>query len=90
VLFFKQAGIAATDVPFGGTGPALKALLSGRVDVAASHLGESRKQVAEGGLRRLTLFTEQRSSLLLEVHSAREKGNDVVDAVRGGPATGSR
>jgi tripartite-type tricarboxylate transporter receptor subunit TctC len=78
VLFFQQAGIAATHVPFGGTGPAVTALVDRQVDVAASHLGESRKQVAAGKLRRLVLFTEQRSPLLLEVPTAKEKGIDVV------------
>lgn len=78
VLFFKQAGLNATDVPFGGTGPAVTALLGKQVDVCASHLAESRKQVAAGDLRRLAVFTEQRTPLLPDVSTAKEKGIDVV------------
>jgi tripartite-type tricarboxylate transporter receptor subunit TctC len=77
-LFFKQAGIKATDVPFGGTGPSLTALLGRQVDIGASHLAESHKQVAAGDLRRLVLFTEQRSPLLTDLPTAKEKGLDVV------------
>jgi tripartite-type tricarboxylate transporter receptor subunit TctC len=77
-LFFKQAGIQATDVPFGGTGPSLTALLGRQVDIGASHLAESHKQVAAGDLRRLVLFTEERSPLIKDLPTAREKGIDVV------------
>lgn len=77
-LFFKQVGIQATDVPFGGTGPSLTALLGRQVDIGASHLAESHKQVTAGDLRRLALFTEERSPLLPDLPTAREKGIDVV------------
>lgn len=78
LLFFKQVGIAATDVPFDGTGPAVTALMGKQVDVVASHLAESRKQVAAGDLRRLAVFTEQRTPLLPDVPTAKEKGVDIV------------
>jgi tripartite-type tricarboxylate transporter receptor subunit TctC len=82
-LFFKQAGIQATDVPFGGTGPSLTALLGKQVDIGASHLAESHKQVASGDLRRLVMFTEERSPLVKDLPTAREKGvNVVVDQMR--------
>lgn len=77
-LFFKQAGFAATDVPFGGTGPTMTALLGKQVDIAASHLAESHKQVAAGELRRLAMFTAERSPLLADLPTMREKGIDIV------------
>ncbi|WP_040390436.1 Bug family tripartite tricarboxylate transporter substrate binding protein [Catelliglobosispora koreensis] len=78
VLFFKQAGFDATDVPFGGTGPAVTAVLGKQVDIAASHVAESHKQVASGDLRRLAVFTDTRMQLLPDVPTAKEKGIDVV------------
>ena len=66
-LFYKSAGFSATDVPFGGTGPSLTALLGKQVDIGASHLAETHRQVAAGELRRLALFTSERSPLLPEV-----------------------
>lgn len=82
-LFFKAAGFNATDVPFGGTGPSITALLGKQVDIGASHLAETHKQVASGELRRLAMFTENRSQLLPELPTMKEKGfNIVVDQMR--------
>jgi len=77
-LFYKEAGFNATDVPFGGTGPAVTAVLGKQVDIVASHVAESHKQVASGELRRLAIFRESRSESLPEVPTAREAGIDVV------------
>jgi tripartite-type tricarboxylate transporter receptor subunit TctC len=82
-LFFKGAGYSATDVPFGGTGPSITALLGKQVDIGASHLAETHKQVATGELRRLAMFTEQRSPLIPDLPTMKEKGfNIVVDQMR--------
>lgn len=82
-LFYKQAGYNATDVPFGGTGPSITALLGKQVDIGASHLAETHKQVAAGELRRLAMFTAERSPLLPDVPTMKEKGfNIVVDQMR--------
>jgi tripartite-type tricarboxylate transporter receptor subunit TctC len=77
-LFFKRAGYNATDVPFGGTGPSITALLGKQVDVGASHLAETHRQVANGELRRLAMFTAERTPLLPDVPTMKEKGFDVV------------
>ena len=77
-LFFKSAGYNATDVPFGGTGPSLTALLGKQVDIGASHLAETHRQVAAGELRRLAMFTKERSPLLPELPTMKEKGFDIV------------
>ncbi|HZM77226.1 MAG TPA: tripartite tricarboxylate transporter substrate-binding protein [Candidatus Limnocylindrales bacterium] len=82
-LFYKQAGFNATDVPFGGTGPSITALLGKQVDIGASHLAETHKQVATGELRRLAMFTAERTPLLPDVPTMKEKGfNVVVDQMR--------
>jgi tripartite-type tricarboxylate transporter receptor subunit TctC len=82
-LFFKSAGFNATDVPFGGTGPSLTALLGKQVDIGASHLAETHRQVAAGELRRLAMFTAERSPLLPDLPTMKEKGfNIVVDQMR--------
>jgi tripartite-type tricarboxylate transporter receptor subunit TctC len=82
-LFYKQAGYNATDVPFGGTGPSITALLGKQVDIGASHLAETHKQVATGELRRLAMFTAERTPLLPDVPTMKEKGfNVVVDQMR--------
>jgi tripartite-type tricarboxylate transporter receptor subunit TctC len=82
-LFYKAAGFNATDVPFGGTGPSITALLGKQVDIGASHLAETHKQVAAGELRRLAMFTEVRSPLIPDLPTMKEKGfNIVVDQMR--------
>lgn len=77
-LFYQQAGLDAVDVPFGGSGPAITALLGKQVDIAASNVAESKKQVASGDLRRLAIFSAERSTLLPDLPTIKEKGIDVV------------
>lgn len=83
LMFFKQAGIAAKDVPFDGSGPAVNALLGQQVDVAPTHVAESIKQVQAGTLRQLCIFSHERSALLPDLPTAKEKGIDfTVDQLR--------
>jgi len=87
--FYKLAGINATDVPFGGGGPAVTAVLGRQVDIGASQPAESMKQVQAGDLRWLAIFSTRRSTLLPDLPTAVEKGFDLtVDQVRfiAGPA----
>jgi tripartite-type tricarboxylate transporter receptor subunit TctC len=83
LMLFKQAGVAATGVPFDGSGPAVKALLSRRVDVCATQVAESIKEVHAGALRQLCIFSDRRSQLLPDVPTAKERGFDfTVDQIR--------
>ncbi|MEV6602002.1 tripartite tricarboxylate transporter substrate binding protein [Actinoplanes sp. NPDC051346] len=87
--FYKLAGVNAVDVPFGGGGPAVTAVLGRQVDVGALHLAESMKLVQSGELRWLALFSQRRSPLLPDVPTVTEKGFDLtVDQARfiAGPA----
>ena len=83
LVFLKQAGVNAKDVPFDGSGPAVTALLGKQIDLASTQIAESAKQVQAGQLRQLAIFSEQRSPLLPDVPTLKEKGFDlVVDQVR--------
>ncbi|MFI6760900.1 Bug family tripartite tricarboxylate transporter substrate binding protein [Micromonospora sp. NPDC050417] len=81
--FYKLAGINAADVPFGGGGPAVTAVLGKQVDIGASQPAESMRLVQSGELRWLGLFSQRRSPSLPELPTATEKGFDlVVDQAR--------
>lgn len=81
--FYKLAGINATDVPFGGGGPAVTAVLGKQVDIGASQPAESMRLVQSGELRWLGIFSRERSPSLPDLPTATEKGFDlVVDQAR--------
>lgn len=81
--FYKLAGINATDVPFGGGGPAVTAVLGKQVDIGASQPAESMRLVESGELRWLGVFSQQRSPSLPDLPTATEKGFDLtVDQAR--------
>ncbi|MGX7671669.1 Bug family tripartite tricarboxylate transporter substrate binding protein [Plantactinospora sp. DSM 117369] len=81
--FYKLAGINATDVPFGGGGPAVTAVLGKQVDIGASQPAESMRLVQSGELRWLGVFSQQRSPSLPDLPTAVEKGFDLtVDQAR--------
>lgn len=83
LVFLRQAGIDAKDVPFDGSGPAVNALLGKQVDMASTQIAESIKQVQAGRLRQLAIFAAERSPLLPNVPTMKEKGFDLtVDQVR--------
>ena len=77
-LFFEEAGIPATEVPFEGGGPARTALLGQQVDFSGAHPSEVAEQIEAGALTPLAIFAEERSPLLPEVPTAKEAGVDVV------------
>lgn len=72
--FYKLAGINAADVPFGGGGPAVTAVLGKQVDIGASQPAESMRLVESGELRWLGVFSQQRSPSLPDLPTAVEKG----------------
>ena len=83
LAFYKLAGINAADVPFGGGGPAVTAVLGKQVDIGASQPAESMKQVQSGDLKWLAVFSATRSPLLPDVPTVKEKGFDLtVDQAR--------
>ena len=83
LVFLKEAGVNAKDVPFDGSGPSVNALLGKQVDMAFTQVAESIKQVQSGKLRQLAIFSAERSPQLPDVPTVKEKGFDLtVDQVR--------
>ncbi len=82
-VFLEGSGVRAEDVPFDGNGPTVNALLGKQIDVAATQIAESIKQVQAGDLRQLVVFSDERLDTLKDIPTAKEKGVDVtVDQVR--------
>lgn len=83
ILLLGSAGIKYKDVPFDGSGPSVNALLGKQVDMAFTQVAESIKQVQAGDLRQLVAFSAERSPLLPDIPTVKEKGFDfTVDQVR--------
>jgi tripartite-type tricarboxylate transporter receptor subunit TctC len=76
LVFFNQAGIEATEVPFDGSSPALTALLGNQVDISASEIAGCVEQVEAGDLVPLGVFTEERSPFVPDVPTMKEQGFD--------------
>lgn len=70
--------VKGAPVPFDGAGPLLTAVLGGKVDTGALHIGEAYKQVEAGALRPLAVFSEERHDALPTVPTAKELGYDVL------------
>jgi tripartite-type tricarboxylate transporter receptor subunit TctC len=77
-LLLGSLGAQASEVPFEGGAPAVAAVLGGQVDLGANHPKEVMEQVKAGQLRILGIFSAERSDLLADVPTFRERGIDVV------------
>jgi len=71
-----QAGVKFTQVPFGGGGPSLLALLGGQVDFTTAAPGVAAAQIASGKVRPLAVSSAKRISAFPDVPSYREAGYD--------------
>jgi tripartite-type tricarboxylate transporter receptor subunit TctC len=71
-----QAGIKLTQVPFGGGGPALLALLGGQVDVTTAAPAVALAQIQSGKVRPLATSGSRRLPMLPDVPTYREAGFD--------------
>lgn len=80
----QTAGIKLTYVPFGGSGPALTAMLGGHVSSTWLNPAEGLEQLKAGKLRALAVTSTARVPILPDVPTLRELGLDVVwDQYRG-------
>lgn len=80
----KSAGIKMTYVPFGGSGPALTAMLGGHVSAVWLNPAEGLEQLKARKLRALAVSSTRRLAILPDVPTFRELGHDVVwDQYRG-------
>jgi len=80
----KGAGIKMTYVPFGGSGPALTAMLGGHVSAVWLNPAEGLEQLKANKIRALAVSSTRRLSILPNVPTFRELGLDIVwDQYRG-------
>jgi tripartite-type tricarboxylate transporter receptor subunit TctC len=73
-LLFKQAGVQAVDVPYGGIADSLTALIGGHVDCAPISFGASQEYLKAGKLRYLMVYSEKRFPEYPNVPTAKELG----------------
>jgi tripartite-type tricarboxylate transporter receptor subunit TctC len=73
-LFNAAAGIAATHVPYKGTGPATQALVAGEIDWLFEALGSAAGQIRAGNVRPIVVTSTKRSPAFPEIPTAIESG----------------
>lgn len=74
-LLMEQAlGLKLIHVPFGGSSASITNLMGGHIDLAVMGVGEAIPQIHAGTLRALAVFDTERSPLLPDVPSVRERG----------------
>lgn len=77
-LFKDRAGIAVTDIPYAGSGPALTDTIGGTVAFIVETYGTLIPHHKAGRLRIVGALSEQRLPLLPDTGTAREIGLDVI------------
>jgi putative tricarboxylic transport membrane protein len=77
-LFQKTAAIRFNYIPFGGSAPALTAMLGGHVSSTWLNPGEGLEQIKAGKARALAVTSTERLKILPDVPTFRETGYDIV------------
>ncbi len=77
-LLQKAAGIKFNYIPFGGSAPALTALLGGHVSSTWLNPGEGLEQIKAGKVRTLAVTSPERLKILPDVPTFRELGYDII------------
>ena len=77
-LFKERAGIAVSDIPYAGSGPALTDTIGGTVAFIVETYGTLIQQHKAGRIRIVGAFAEARLPEMPEIGTAREIGLDVV------------
>lgn len=72
-----ETGAQLSPVPFDGGGPAVAAVIGGQVDAAVGGAGEVSAAAAEGQLRPLAIFHDERHPDMPDVPTAAEAGYDL-------------
>jgi tripartite-type tricarboxylate transporter receptor subunit TctC len=73
-MFFDEAGVKATHVPYKGVGPMLTDLLGGQVDIGALSLPSVQQHLKNGTLRAIGVGTAQRLAAAPEIPTMVEQG----------------
>jgi len=74
IEFAQRVGLKMTLVPFGGGGPAVRALLGGHVDAITVSSGPTGPYVRSGDFRWLVYFGPARNKVYNDIPSIKEKG----------------
>ncbi len=77
-LLQRAAGVRFNYIPFGGSGPALTAMLGGHVSSTWLNPGEALEQIKAGKIRALAVSSPERLRILPDVPTFRELGYDLV------------
>lgn len=77
-LLQRAANIRFNFIPFGGSGPALIALLGGHVSSTWLNPGEGLEQIKAGKVRALAVSSTERLTILPGVPTFRELGYDII------------
>ncbi|MGL1890623.1 MAG: tripartite tricarboxylate transporter substrate binding protein [Spirochaetaceae bacterium] len=75
--FVEQSGISATNIPFGSTTDTVTAVLGGHIEIGIAHPNQARSGLADGSLRVLAVFSENRVKSLPEIPTMKEMGYDI-------------
>jgi tripartite-type tricarboxylate transporter receptor subunit TctC len=73
-MFFDEAGVKATHVPYKGVGPMLTDLLGGQVDIGALSLPSVQQHLKNGSLRAIGVGTANRLPAAPEIPTMVEQG----------------
>ena len=77
-LFKTMSGTFMTHFPFGGSGPALMALVGGDIDVMFDNLPSSMQLIKSGKLKALAVTSSQRSAALPDVPTVEQAGGPAL------------
>ncbi len=77
-LLQRAAGIRFNFIPFGGSGPALTALLGGHISSTWLNPGEALEQIKAGTIRALAVASPERLRVTPDVPTFRESGYDLI------------
>jgi len=73
-MFFEEAGVTATHVPYKGVGPMLTDLIGGQVEIGALSLPSVQQHLKSGALRAIGVGTAQRLAAAPEIPTMVEQG----------------
>ncbi|NDP64093.1 tripartite tricarboxylate transporter substrate binding protein [Polaromonas sp.] len=77
-LFKTMSGIHMVHFPYGGSGPALMAMVGGDIDVMFDNLPSSMQLIKSGKLKALAVTSAQRSAALPDVPTVEEAGGPAL------------
>lgn len=74
---FKTAGTDATNIPFQSTAESVAAVMGGHIEAAAAHPNLVQAGLADGSLRIIGVFSDERIPTMPEVPTLKESGYDI-------------